>query len=74
MELVTDARVLLLDEPTSGLDAFNARNLLRLLSGPVARGQGGRGPRTVMASLHQPSPSLFDMLDQVRGSRGGGAL
>ena len=72
MELVTDARVLILDEPTSGLDAYNARNLLQLLSdvaqgGGVtgARGRGATSSRIVLASLHQPSPVLFDMLDEV---------
>ena len=76
MELVNNARVLVLDEPTSGLDAYNARNLLKLLS-EVARGSnrtsqcsqlGGCGgsARIVFASLHQPSPILFDMLDEVR--------
>ena len=76
MELVTNAQVLVLDEPTSGLDAYNARNLLKLLS-EVARGsnraskcdqsQRSRGAaRIVFASLHQPSPILFDMLDEVR--------
>jgi ABC-type multidrug transport system ATPase subunit len=59
MELVTDPQVLVLDEPTSGLDSFTALNLLRTLRGVAARG------RAVMLSLHQPSPVLFDAMDQV---------
>ncbi|KAI8473210.1 MAG: hypothetical protein J3K34DRAFT_519217 [Monoraphidium minutum] len=59
MELVTDPQVLVLDEPTSGLDSFTALNLLRTL-----RAVAGRG-RAVLLSLHQPSPVLFDAMDQV---------
>ncbi|GAX77358.1 hypothetical protein CEUSTIGMA_g4804.t1 [Chlamydomonas eustigma] len=64
MELVTDTRLLILDEPTSGLDSFNALSLVNLLSA-LARGSDGKAPRIVIASLHQPSPSMFVILDQV---------
>lgn len=59
MELVTDPQVLVLDEPTSGLDSFTALNLLRTLRAVAERGHA------VMLSLHQPSPVLFDAMDQV---------
>ncbi|KAG1675973.1 hypothetical protein FOA52_014217 [Chlamydomonas sp. UWO 241] len=74
MELVTDARLLLLDEPTSGLDSYNAMRLMQLLRRVASGDSGGdgaprppghRGSRVVIASLHQPSPSLFDALDGV---------
>jgi len=74
MELVTDARVLVLDEPTSGLDAYNAHNLLQLLSKVATGGHRdadsmrdtSAAARIVFVSIHQPSPILFDMLDGVR--------
>lgn len=64
MELIAEVRLLLLDEPTSGLDSFNALSLVRMLS-RVARGTSASGPRIVVASLHQPSPALFSLLDEV---------
>lgn len=51
--------MLVLDEPTSGLDSFTALNLIRTLRAVAERG------RAVMLSLHQPSPVLFDAMDQV---------
>lgn len=59
MELVAAPLVLFLDEPTSGLDSFSAAQVLRTLSRVAAAG------RIVVTSLHQPSPSLFDGLDQA---------
>ena len=72
MEIVTEKSLILLDEPTSGLDAYNALNLLQLLS-RVAKGesegiQGAkrrRPSRIVIISLHQPSSALFNILDRV---------
>jgi ABC-type multidrug transport system ATPase subunit len=56
MELVSGPGVLVIDEPTSGLDSHNALQLLRTLRGVAAHG------RLVLMSLHQPSPTLFNML------------
>jgi ABC-type multidrug transport system ATPase subunit len=53
---------MVLDEPTSGLDSFTALSLLRTLR---AVAEGGRA---VLLSLHQPSPVLFDAMDQARGA------
>lgn len=65
MELVTNPKTLVLDEPTSGLDSCTASKLLVLLKQLALGNAAGRQDRpvTVIASLHQPSPSLFDMLD-----------
>lgn len=49
----------MLDEPTSGLDSYTAAQLLSTL---VSLARAGR---VVITSLHQPSPQLFAMLDQV---------
>ena len=65
MELVSDPAILLLDEPTSGLDSYNARQLLATLRSVAA------GGRVVVSSLHQPSPAMYSMLDQVCGGGGG---
>lgn len=59
MELVTDPNLIILDEPTSGLDSYTALNLMTNLKDISQRG------RTVIMSLHQPSPAMLDMLDQV---------
>lgn len=56
MELVSGPGVLVIDEPTSGLDSHSALQLLRTLRGVAAHG------RLVLMSLHQPSPTLFNML------------
>eukprot|EP00891_Asterochloris_glomerata_P008052 jgi/Astpho2/8052/Aster-03001 len=57
MELITRPAILLLDEPTSGLDSFTALKLMHTLKTVAA------GGRIVMLSFHQPSPSMFALLD-----------
>ena len=59
MELVIDPNLMILDEPTSGLDSFTATSLLRTLKNIC------NGGRTVILSMHQPTPAMLDMLDQV---------
>ena len=59
MELVIDPNLMILDEPTSGLDSFTATSLLRTLKNIC------NGGRTVILSMHQPTPVMLDMLDQV---------
>lgn len=59
MELVIDPHLIILDEPTSGLDSFTALNLMHTLKSIC---QGGR---TGILSVHQPTPAMLEMLDQV---------
>ncbi|EFJ48315.1 hypothetical protein VOLCADRAFT_37874, partial [Volvox carteri f. nagariensis] len=62
--LMSRPRVLLLDEPTSGLDSFAATVVMGHVA-ELARGRGGRGGVTVIASLHQPRAAIWDMVNQV---------
>ncbi|GLC58231.1 hypothetical protein PLESTB_001335900 [Pleodorina starrii] len=73
LELVSDPPLLLLDEPLSGLDSATARATMAVLRRVATRsgGGGGGGGRVVVASLHQPSPALFDCLDSVLLMAGG---
>lgn len=57
MELVTRPNLLFVDEPTSGLDSKTSLDVIRLLSGLAHRG------RTIIVSIHQPSPRLFNAFD-----------
>lgn len=59
MELVIDPSALLLDEPTSGLDSTSAFNLMKTLK------HVARSGRIVILTFHQPSPSMFNLLDQA---------
>jgi len=58
-ELLIQPTILLLDEPTTGLDSSSAKAILFALSELSRRGT------TVLMSLHQPSVSLFRILDNV---------
>lgn len=58
-QLVADPSVLFLDEPTSGLDAFNSLHVVQLLRELCAMG------KTVVATIHQPRSSIFDLFDQL---------
>lgn len=59
MELVIDPHLIILDEPTSGLDSFTALNLMHTLKSIC------HGGRTVILSVHQPTPAMLEMLDQI---------
>ncbi|KAG2488202.1 hypothetical protein HYH03_013196 [Edaphochlamys debaryana] len=59
LELVSRPAVLLLDEPTSGLDASCCSDVLRSLSDLAATGVN------VVAVVHQPRYSTFELFDQV---------
>lgn len=58
-ELITKPRVLICDEPTSGLDAYNALSVMEALKRVADRGC------TVIASIHQPRSSIFNMCDDA---------
>ncbi len=57
VELISNPSLLFLDEPTSGLDSFQAQSVMG------AMGSLARGGRTVVAAIHQPRSSIFDMID-----------
>ena len=59
VELAADASILLLDEPTSALDAVNTRLVVGLLRALANSGM------MVIASIHQPRLSAFEMFDQL---------
>ncbi|XP_046388170.1 ATP-binding cassette sub-family G member 1-like [Ischnura elegans] len=59
LELVNNPPVIFLDEPTTGLDSSASVQCMVLLK------QLARGGRTVVMTLHQPSASLYMMLDHV---------
>jgi len=58
IELVTEPSLILLDEPTSGLDSFTALKTLDILKNLTTK-QG----KQVIATIHQPSTEIFDMID-----------
>lgn len=59
-QLVTSPKILFLDEPTSGLDSAASREVMSYL-GSLAKELN----LLVVVSIHQPSTSTFDLLDQV---------
>ena len=58
--LIGKPSLLFLDEPTTGLDSFAALTVMAHLSGLAASGH------TVVASVHQPRASIWDMFHKVR--------
>lgn len=64
-ELVTRPSILMLDEPTSALDAVNTRLVVEALRMLANRGI------LVVASLHQPRFSVYQMLDALLILRSG---
>ncbi|QED27888.1 FHA domain-containing protein [Microvenator marinus] len=59
LELLTEPSLLCLDEPTSGLASEDALNVLRLLR------KLADGGRTILLTVHQPSPQAYRLLDNV---------
>ncbi|RKP14917.1 P-loop containing nucleoside triphosphate hydrolase protein, partial [Piptocephalis cylindrospora] len=59
MELVSNPSILFLDEPTSGLDTYTAYSVCKFLKELASSG------RTIVATLHQPSSEIFDLIDDV---------
>lgn len=58
-ELISDPPLVFLDEPLSGLDSFQAANVMGRLRALADAGH------TVVLTLHQPSTSLYSLLDEL---------
>ena len=59
IQLISNPKILLLDEPTSGLDSFQAMAVFQNLK--VLANQ----EKTIIASIHQPSSALMEMVDHL---------
>lgn len=59
-QLITSPKILFLDEPTSGLDSAASWEVVSYLKG-VAK----RNNLIVIASIHQPSTSTFNLFDKL---------
>lgn len=59
-ELLGDPQLLMCDEPTSGLDSTMAEQVVR-----AVRALSDSGKISMMASIHQPSASIFAQFDDL---------
>jgi len=66
VELAASPSIIFLDEPTSGLDARAAMVVMKALRTMCDLG------RTVVATIHQPNSSVFDMFDDLLLLKKGG--
>ena len=64
-QLISNPQILFLDEPTSGLDAFQALSVTESMKVMAMRN------RLVIAVIHQPRSSIFDMFDKLLLLSGG---
>ena len=67
-ELVTDPVLMFLDEPTSGLSSRDTSDVMAVLRGLADRG------RTIVLTIHQPSPEVYGRMDHVLLLSQGGKL
>jgi len=58
-EMIVNPSLLFLDEPTSGLDSFTALTLINCLRDLCKEGH------TVICTIHQPSSTIFALLDRL---------
>jgi ABC-type multidrug transport system ATPase subunit len=58
-ELLASPSLLFCDEPTSGLDAFSSLSVMQSLKALASRGH------TVVASIHQPRGSIWELFDDL---------
>lgn len=58
-ELIASPNLVFADEPTSGLDSFQAQRVMQTLKDLAEEG------KTVIASIHQPRSSIFEMFDDL---------
>jgi len=67
LELAGCPPMLILDEPTTGLDAVSADRVMRCLNYLCRKSE-----MTIIASIHQPKSSIFDLFDNVHVLMKGG--
>ena len=60
MELLTRPQLLFLDEPTTGLDSSTSLSICRSL-----KELSDRGECTVVCTIHQPQPKIFNLFDNL---------
>ena len=60
VDLVVEPSLIFLDEPTSGLDSFTALKTMQILKKLTADQD-----KQVIATIHQPSSEIFQMLDSL---------
>uniref|UniRef100_A0A7S2SDN1 ABC transporter domain-containing protein n=1 Tax=Mucochytrium quahogii TaxID=96639 RepID=A0A7S2SDN1_9STRA len=68
VELVANPSIVFADEPTSGLEARSAMVVMRCLRNVAKTG------RTVVATVHQPSTSVFNLFDNLLLLKRGGEV
>lgn len=61
-ELIAKPSLLILDEPTSGLDSNTCFQVVQLLQN-ITESSGGQ--MAIMATIHQPSTSVFNLFDMI---------
>ncbi len=59
MQLISDPAILFLDEPTSGLDSFQALSVMDSMKSLA------KNNRIVIAVIHQPRSSIFNLFDKL---------
>lgn len=59
LELIREPAVLFIDEPTSGLSSSDSEKLIRILKQQTEKG------KLVIANIHQPSSTIFKMMDRL---------
>jgi ATP-binding cassette subfamily G (WHITE) protein 2 len=60
VELLSRPKLIFLDEPTSGLDSTTALTVCEAL-----KELADRGECTVMCTIHQPQPTIFELFDNL---------
>jgi ATP-binding cassette subfamily G (WHITE) protein 2 len=60
MELLNRPKLLFLDEPTSGLDSTTSLTVCEALKELASKGEC-----TVMCTIHQPQPAIFNLFDNL---------
>nr|BBB02490.1 Protein white [Harmonia axyridis] len=58
-EFLINPFLIFLDEPTNGLDSFMSLNVIQMLKSVALEG------RTVIATIHQPSSEIFQLIDKL---------